>query len=379
MIRKLLFLCLLVPTPALAKTISIPECNDCFDINITDINEYWGNVSGGMKHKGSYLGFTEIGLNLHLDKIFDGVFGNLHISAENNRGNPMSNTNLRTLDFISNIENYNQTKLYEIFYENNLGPFYFKFGKFDFGRDFEIDNITSSFLNASMITSMVINNNTFNMSNYGPASELGVELRYRKNNWDIGFGASSDNPYRGDFNLDFTNINSDSHGTVLSWKSTMFYFEVKKKTRIFGLDGFYEVGGFLDTGKQANTYDGKFHRGNEIIYLMFNQEVWRRNNKSISLFSRFVIDPRNDRTNIEYTSDSGVFYQFDNDYIGAGFSITKPNSKLHLHNEMRLELTYSHDFDQYFSIQPNIQYIIHPGGTSSRDELVFGMRSTFVY
>ena len=381
MIRRLiLYLCLFLSTPALAKPISTPSCNSCFNVNLTDINEYWGNATGGQKQRGSYLGFTEVSIDVHLDRIFNGHYGNFHVSAENNRGNPMSDTNLGTLNFISNIENYHQTKLYEFYYENQFGPWYFKIGKFDFTRDFEIDDITSSFLNASMGTSMVINNNTLNMTNYGPASAPGIEVRYKSNGWNIELGASSDNPYRGKFDEDFSNINTDPHGTDISWKSTMFYIEVKKNLDINGLKGMYSVGGLLDTGRQANTYDGIFHKGNDIIYATVNQEMWRKKDKSISLFSRFSIDPRGDRTDIDYTLDSGVFYQFGDDFLGAGFSITKPNHRLHLpKSEMRIELTYNHVFNKYIVVQPNIQYIIHPGGTKARDELVMGVRTTFTY
>ena len=381
MIRRLiLYLCLFITTPAFSKTVPLPYCDSCIDFNLLDINEYWGNEMGGEKKRGSYLGFTEASVDIHLDKIFNGHYGSFHISGENNRGNPMSNKNLGTLDFISNIENYNQAKLYEFYYENNFGPWYFKFGKFDFARDFEIDNISSDFLNASMVSSMVINNNTFNMSNYGPASSPGAEVRFTTDEWDIGLGISSDNPYRGNFNKDFTDMNTDPTGTAIFWKTSMIYLEVKKNIKIMGLLGTYTVGGFIDTGKQANTYDDRFHTGNELFYATVNQTVWENNIKSLSVFVRLAVDPRKDRTAIDYTIDTGILYQEGDDFAGLGFSLTKPNSRMLLpESEMRLEATYSHSFNKYIAVQPNIQYIIHPGGMKEENELVTGVRTTFVF
>lgn len=232
------FIFLIFTFPAYCETIPFNNCGDCVDLGITDINEYWGNAYGGTKNKTSYLGQTQVSININLNKIFGKKFGLLYISGINSRGNPLSGSNLKTLDFISNIENYNSTKLYEFYYENQISDIHIKIGKFDFSSDFGYDDLTSKFLNASMITSMVTNNNTFNMSNYGPASSVGIEVKYEKNDWYIKGGISGDNPYHIKNYNNFSNINSDKHGTDLYVKNPMLYIEYNKNVNYRRTDWF---------------------------------------------------------------------------------------------------------------------------------------------
>lgn len=378
-----IFLCLIFPAFSYGKDITILNCKECLEIDVNDTNEVWGNVSGGNKKKASYLGMTEIDVGLHLDKIFDGNYGDLKISAINVRGNPMSNSNLQTLDFVSNIENYNSTRIYEFYYENQINDnWYIKIGKIDFTNEFNSDDATSSFLNASMGTSMVINNNTFNMTNYGPATSLGAVVKYSSNNWSIKGAISDDNPYSGNRYINFQNINSDLYGTDIHFKNPMIYMEYQYNTKIDNLNGSYYIGGFYDSGKTPVFY-GKDKKGNGAFYITMNQELYKNDVGSLKFFMRYVYDPFPQKTDITYTFDTGLMYSYDNDYFGVGFGMVHLNRKIPTdygnHNEYRIEMTYNHQINKYFSIQPDIQYIIHPGSTNRTSELVFGLRETFTY
>lgn len=380
---------LFIPTEVWAKNSNTVTCDDCkkynitkyVDFNLVDINEYWGNASGGIKHTTSYLGQTVGSVTIHMDKLTNYNIGSLYISGINVRGNPKSNTNLRTLDFISNIENFNSLKIYEFYYYNSFGNLNIKVGKFDFFSDFGHDDDTSQFLNASMITSMVINNNTYNMTNYGPSPSPGAELEYGKNGFDIKAGISSDNPYHGNFYKNFSNINSDNHGTDIYLNSPMINFELRYTSHINNLRGVYYIGGFYDFGKQANTYTNIFHSRNSAYYITINQEFLKTNTATYEWFFRYMIDPYSSKTNIKYTMDTGFLYKNKKSTIGIGFSITNPNHhlKLKYDNEYRLEVMYKYNLNNNITIQPDIQYIIHPGAEYKTNELVFGLRETFVY
>lgn len=378
-----IFLCLIFPFFSYGKDITILNCKDCMEIDVTDTNEVWGNVSGGVKKKASYLGMTEIDVGLNLDKIFEKPYGDFKISAVNVRGNPMSNSNLQTLDFVSNIENYNSTRLYEFYYENQIDKnWYIKIGKIDFTNEFNSDDATSSFLNASMGTSMVVNNNTFNMTNYGPSTSVGAVVKYSSDNWSIKGAISDDNPYIGNRAINFQNINTDQYGVDIHFKHPMFYLEYQYNTKFNNLDGSYYVGGFYDDGPTPVSYGGR-RKGNGAFYLTMNQELYKNDVGSLKFFMRYVYDPFPQKTDITYTFDTGLMYSYDNDYFGVGLGMVHLNKRVpadyNHHDEYRIEATYNHQIDKYFSIQPDIQYIIHPGSTNRKNELVFGLRETFTY
>lgn len=364
--KYFLILLLFFPIQAEAMEINLDNCKDCLDLNLSDINEIWGNTIGGKKRKSSYLGQTTVSLDINFDKIFHKNYGKISVSGINVRGNPESNKNYETLDFISSIENYNQTKLYEFYYENNFKNLYFKVGKFDLSSEFGFDNFTSKFLNASGITSMVVNNNSYNMTNYGPTSSLGISMKYKINDNIFKIGLSSDNPYNGKYKKDFTNINTDKYGTDVNFKSPMLYFEYEKVYK----HGKYYIGGFYDFGKEPITYDKNFHRRNFAIYFTFNQELY----KDLNLFFRVVYDPKNNVINIKYTVDTGIVYS----NFGLMFSIANENkhitTKYKNHNEYRLEFFYNKKINNFLYIQPDIQYIVHPSA-NYRNEMLIGCRT----
>lgn len=363
---------LLFPFPVMAEEIKFNNCkNDCFEINITDINEVWGNVSGNKNKKVSYLGQTVISGLVNFNGIFNKpYYGDVVISGINIRGNPESNSVYRTMDFISSIENEDQTKIYEFYYENQIKNFYFKIGKFDFSSDFGFDGLTSQFLNASMFSSMVINNNTYNMTNYGPSSSPGIEIDYKIKNYILKYGVASDNPYKGKFNENFSNMNLDRYGTDMNFKSPIMYFEIEKDYK----NSKYIIGGFYDFGRQANTYTNNFHKVDYSYYVTINQEIF----KNLYAFSRFMIAPKHNVTNINYTLDTGFVFK---DSFGIAGSLTNENKKVETkyknHNEYRIELFYRYNFtNQNFYIQPDIQYIIHPSA-DYKNETITGIRTVY--
>lgn len=379
LIFRLILFFLIISYPGLAwsKTLDFVPCNQCVTLSITDINDIWYNAQGGVKKKASYLGFTEVTLDVDLSKF--SPLGNIHVSGENNRGSPPTNSNYQTLDFISNIENYNQTKLYEVYYEQSFDKWYIKLGKFDFMRDFEFDDISSNFLNASMVTSMVINNDTYNMSNYGPMGNPGAEISYSSKTWNIKAAVSGDNPYHIKDPSNYSNIPADPRGTDLYFNQPVIYLEVSKLAYVFKKEGHYALGLFWDTGKQDITYSDNYHGGNQIIYATANQQVFKHNRYSLSLFSRFALDLKPNRAVINSTVDTGLLLYRGLDFIGISYSLAKINRRSQLIPESRIEFTAYHTINSYWSIQPDVQYIIHPGGTTNQNEILLGLRSTLVF
>lgn len=385
---------LILPVRSIAATFDVKDCKQCVSLNISNIDEYWFNSSGGMSHRGSYLGSTTVSLDINSKLLFGSDYGSIYISGVNNRGNPQSQNNLLTFDTISNIENFNSTKLYELYYHKTFGDFSFKIGKIDFSSYFGVDDYTGKFINGGLVTSTVYNNNSYFQNNYTPISSPGIEMEYTKDKITYKLGVSSDNPFKENYkNPNYPNIDNDKHGLDFNFTSPMIYYDVSYSNNIHGYDYNVILGGFYDSGKQPISYDNKKHKSNMGMYINFNQEIWKKDNKNLVFFSRFFVDPMQKYENVLYTLDCGFVYQNNDDYIGLSFSDTRGSKYLNYdmthnitknHNEYKLELTYYHQINKWFSIQPDIQYIIRPGGMifdtkPIKNELIFGLRSSFSY
>lgn len=349
------------------------------DIGITDVNEFWTNLSGGLSKTKTYYGYTEADVDIHLDKIFKGNFGNIHLSGLNVRGKPISNSVLQPLDFISNIENNNSTRIFEMYYENQITDnIDIKIGKFDVTTDFSLQQSLTYFLNASAMTSMVINNDTYNQTNYGATSTPSFEISYSKNNWTYTGIITSDNP--NDINMssdNASNVPPPKSNTEFNFHGPILFYEVEKDYKINGNDGVIQVGGFYDFGKQQ-LYNNSTHKSNGAMYISLEQNFY---NNKLTYFVRYFYDYKKNNVQIKDTLDTGLIYHTyilsNKDMFGLNLSYAGLN--INNKKEYRIEATSRIYVNDSIYLQPDIQYIIHPGAGSDdsiiKNEFVFGFRS----
>jgi porin len=73
---------------------------------------------------------------------------------------------------------------------------------------------------------------------------------------------------------------------------------------------------------------------------------------------------------------NGLFSVRPNNTQGISFSSGQFSPSTNRKREMVLELHYGFEVTRWFSLQPNIQWIIHPGGTDSiPDALTLGVQT----
>jgi porin len=151
------------------------------------------------------------------------------------------------------------------------------------------------------------------------------------------------------------------------------------------------------------------HRGDFGVYAMIDQTLWRPpggGNRALNVFLRAVAAP-NDRNPIDLYVDGGVtfngpFAPRPDDAVGVALAFSRVSPRAAEYDrdlatlsgapmpirdfEAVIELTYQARIDGRWSVQPNIQYVVHPGGhianpldlsgrTSIRDAIVLGLRS----
>lgn len=368
MMGFLLFI--LVTKKSLCKTINLYDCTDCVEINLNDTNEYWSTHN-------SYIGQSILSVDIKKELL---KIGSIYASYDNNRGTTVTNNYIGSFNTISSIENKKTNKLYELYYYNTFKNLYFKIGKFDLQNNFGSDDQFSYFVNTSSTSSSIFSNNTYEMSNYGPVSSLGIYLEYNLNdNFKFKGSIVSDNPFK--INTDLTDTKTDMHGNMFKIESPMFLFETnmyfgkKYKTYI-------SLGGFYDTGKQSITYSNIIHRNNAAFYISVEHDLINKNDNSLQLLVRYMRDPYSDRSTITSTFDTGLLYSNKKHIIGIlfGYELGDKNMFTNLKSkiEYRLELTYRYNVTDNFYIQPDIQYIDNIAGYN-HSMFLFGIRESFNY
>lgn len=170
--------------------------------------------------------------------------------------------------------------------------------------------------------------------------------------------------------------------------------------RSFGLPGVIRLGAWYHTGRFADqridlqglslsdprsTGQPLQHRGNFGVYAVIDQMLWRApggNDQGLSGFMRASASPR-DRNLIDIYVDAGLTYKGlvagrPDDLAGLGFAVGRISPQAVAADrdmtvvtgnpmpirdyEAVVELTYQARITKDWSVQPDFQYIFHPGG-----------------
>ena len=185
------------------------------------------------------------------------------------------------------------------------------------------------------------------------------------------------------------------------------------------LGGWYHAGSFADQrftaaglslANPAGSGIPALHRGDGGIYAMLDQMLYRvpgTDDHGLGMFLRIAGAPE-DRNFIDFYIDGGLTYKGliparGDDTIGFGAAFANVSNSVSgldhdtrffsgigvpIHDfEAAIELTYQAQIVPGWTIQPDFQYIFHPGAHLAlpgstrpiRDAAVFGLRTTITY
>ena len=196
------------------------------------------------------------------------------------------------------------------------------------------------------------------------------------------------------------------------------YFEIGWRhnpgTNHPGLAGTYKLGAYYHTSDFADSYDGVFyaagiapdtrqHQGNYAAYLLAEQQLYLANGKAdpaqrgLVGFLRLLAAP-SDRNLTQLEVDGGLVYrgliptrdwdtlalagsylEFSDDIRRAQKDINAfvPESFTPLDYEGVIELSYKIQATAWWTIQPSVQHVLHPSGSSATpNATVFILQST---
>ena len=377
------------------------------DVTLNYIGEVFAVLSGGLQRRASYEGRLEFSVDSDLQKLIGWTGGSSHFTIYqiHNSGRDVVE-NVGSITDPSNIDALASTRLFTAWFQQNA---------FDDRVSLRIGQLAADdeFIGSPTAGGLV--NGTFgwagvlaaNMASGGPAYPLatpGARLAVKPTDQlTIQAAVFSGDPAGRNCN-DIPQV-CNRYGTTFSFSGGTLWmgevqYAVNQDKQSAGLPGVYKLGGWYATtdfadqrhglnaaGKAVSLADptvaGPFnHRGNWGVYGVADQMIWRSDQQSLNLFLRGGVSP-SDRNLISYYADGGAGLKGllrgrPDDVLTLGVAFAKVSrdaaaldQDIHALNgrpypirdqELVFEASYQAQIAPWWIVQPDLQYIVHPGG-----------------
>jgi porin len=383
--------------------------------------EVWGNTSGGIKTGSLYTGLLDFGVNLDFEKLSGWNGMTMGTSWKWLSGRDASQDLVGNFLTSSNIAGFNTLCMTDLWAQQELmdGQLSIRAGQITADSEFLISDYGSLFINGAFgwppFASM-------NLPNGGPAFPMGTpgtRIAWNPVDWFTFLTAGfQGNVFEPNINRHGFRWRLDEETGFTFMNEAQFRWGQAEESKI--LPGTIKIGAWFQTGECADALAETTSSGNSGYYLVLDQMLFRessdgtlfpsicckptdcttftsdteKKDQGIGCFARVGCTPP-DRNAVDFYFDTGLTYKGlipkrDNDTIGLAFCCAKTNSKWQRPSpdvdfpangsEMVLEATYQVELAPWMTLQPDIQYIINPGGQSSIDNaLVIGCRASVLF
>jgi len=359
--------------------------------SITYVTDLQAIALGGLRKNSAYAGQLSVDLQFDLEKLVGAPGLTFDVSGNWTSGSDLSNSVGNVFDVAQAFDG-TELRLSTLFLRQMLFDrrLDIKAGRFATGNDFLAGPTFVALVNEALNPLMgVVQVNVPGVTTVPNATWGGRVIARATEGLSVAAGAFYSDP-----TLDLLTAN----GTEFGINTKNGYFVIARATYhhnqeegATGLPGYYRVGGYYDSNRYTSFTDpDSQRRGNYGFFLTAEQMVFREggvpSKQGLSVYGSFVYAPRQRINTIPYFAAFALGYlgllpRRDNDlaafamYYGA-FSPYLPGQTY----ELALEWTYALALTPWLTVQPDIQYIIRPGGQSSvRNALVVGAQLTIQF
>jgi len=360
------------------------------------VGEAFAN-NGGFNQGGKYDGLLQLHLNAHLEKM--GFWKGLcfHTDGFQIHGQSITADNIGSLMPVSNLEATPATRLFELWLEQHMfdDKLAVRFGQLAADADFIISEGGGFFLNGTWGWPSIT---ASDMPSGGPAYPLatpGVRVAVTPNdNFQLLAGLYNGDPAPPCASDDPQICNSNGLDFELNDPPLLMVEGAYKYNQSGRLPGTVKVGGWNHFG---NFEHQRFDSGGALIavtgdhgrpldndwglYGIVDQLIWRlpgsADPKGVALFGR-VIGAPSDRNLVDFYADGGLTFSGmipgrPDDAFAIGFAYTGISDQVHGFDvdlgepidrdyEALLEICYTVQVANGWTLQPDFQYIWQPGG-----------------
>ena len=399
----------------------------------TYIGEGLGNSSGGLKQGAIYEGRLNLAVDVDLEKLAGIDKLTFHANMFQIHGDGLSRSNLQNFFVVSGIEALPSTRLYEAYFEKQWGnkKVSLKFGQLAADSEFFNTKYTDVFTNASMGWPAIT---SFDLPSGGPSPPLaamGARLLVNvtdqlsvlggifdgdqagpgpgdpqeRNRYGVNFRINDPPLLLGQIQYSWNNKKGDEN------PAGQIKFGAWRHLGSFADQRFASNGASL--ASPASNGEPLLLSGDIGGWMVFEQKLYRipkSDDRGIGFFTRVAGAPA-DRNLIDLYADTGIEFiglsdarPDDKFGIAAGYAhvskraqaldadyraLVNPNWPMR-NFEGLLTAVYQYQIRDGWTLQPNFQYIIHPGGgatnpsgplagTPLKNASVFGLRTTLKF
>jgi porin len=373
---------------------------------------------GGFDEGGEYQGVLELYVNADMHKL--GLWKGLcfHTNGYQIHGNSITAANIGSLMPVTSLEAVDATRLFEIWFEQTIvkDKLSVRFGQLAADEEFILSDGGGFFINGTWGWPSIT---AADMPNGGPAYPLatpGVRVAINPNE-KMGLLVGV---YNGDPAPECNKAGGDpqrcnDHGLdfELDDDPLLMIEGVYRYNQEGRLPGAVKVGGWNHFGTFEHQ---RFDSGGALIavtgepgkpldndwglYGIIDQLIWRvpgsEDPQGVGIFARFIGAPE-DRNLIDFYFDGGFTFSGmipgrPNDGFAIGFAYTNISDQVSAFDvdfgepvarnyEALIEICYTFQINDGFSIQPDFQYIFQPGGNvaGQKDATVVGARTSISF
>jgi porin len=399
----------------------------------TYIGEVLGNVSGGLKQSAVYEGRLNLAVDVDLQKLVGIDKLTFHANMFQIHGDGLSRSNLQNLFVVSGIEALPSTRLYEAYFEKQWGEkkVSLKLGQLAADSEFFNTKYTDVFTNASMGWPAITSLDLPSGGPSPPLAAMGARLLVNVTEQLSVLGGVFDGDQAGPGPGDAQErnrygVNFRINDPPLLLGQIQYAWNNKKGdpnlTGQIKLGGWRHFGNFADERFASNGVSLAAPAGSGAPlplsgdvggWAVFEQQIYRvphSDDRGIGIFARVSGAPA-DRNLIDHYADAGLEFiglsdarPDDKIGIAAGYAHISKRAQA-LDTDYRalvrpdwptrsfeglLTAVYQYQIRDGWTVQPNFQYIIHPGGGATLpsgplagkalgNASVFGLRTTLKF
>jgi porin len=364
-----------------------------FTPSLNYTGEEFANFSGGLGKGDNYEGLLKLGLTVDLEKVVKWTGASLYFSVLYPHGLGVTNEFVRDYNILSNIDAYDSWRLFEAWVQQDFADhrLSIRVGQLTTDNNFFVSDNAYLYVNSAYgVVGTALHDV---LTPIYPVASPGVWLKIAPTPaWYFQAMVVNDNPGAQDGNNKHgLRYSFDGNTAPLVYLEAGYLHTGTEDAPI--LEGKYKVGGYYDAGLFPDNQGGTPHRGNGAWWVVVDQQIYRESYKpkeafrGLSAFGR-VSTAAADRNPVTAYFDAGLNYTGllpgrDKDILGVAFSYEHLSDQLRQlsgtpvvsHHEHVLEATYLWTLNDHFAVQPDLQYIINPGGVDRiPNALVGGLR-----
>ncbi len=370
MVRYVIGILLTVSVSSLiiAQEQDTPQNNDPVEFSFAISGDLARNFTGGIERSNAYLGNVDITATINTERAKLWKGGTFFVYLLNNHGTSISQ-HVGDIQGVDNIEADAHSRLYEIWYKQSFNKLAITVGQHDLNSEFCMTEYGGLFVHSSFGIQPDISGNI--PIPIFPVATLGVIVNYQIGNnmslltgiYDGDPGTQSENP--NSLNWNFTRDEGTTNIVEIQ------YHKESNNSLIAN----YKIGAWSHTADKL--------RG---IYAIMDRKIFSEKNDSkqgLGMFAQIGIVPKSGSHLDSYASVgfhyAGIFTDDDSfgiacnrAYLTEGYEI-EANSTPEVLGESTIELTYHAQIGKYLSLQPDLQYVMHPGGTAELNNAFLGI------